>query len=170
MNNIKVLAINREKIITLSIFLILVSLASIVPLFHQQVITGPIVNATLFISTLLLGAEAGIVVGLIPSVVALSAGLLPPVLAPMLPFIMIGNTILILTFDALKNRNYWLGVIVSSILKFFFLYGTSSVVVNLLLKKDIAYQVAIMMSWPQLLTAIAGGILAFLFIRTYKFF
>jgi hypothetical protein len=168
MDNIKVLVINREKITTLSIFLILIGLASIVPLLHQQMIVGPIVNATLFISTLLLGAEAGIVVGLIPSVIALSAGLLPAMLAPMIPFIMIGNTILILTFDALKNKNYWLGVIISSILKFFFLYSTSSMVVNLLLKKDIAYQVAMMMSWPQLLTAIAGGILAFLFIRIYK--
>ena len=168
MNNVKVLAINREKIINLSIFLVLIGIASIVPLFHQQMITGPIVNATLFISTLLLGTEAGIVVGLIPSVVALSAGLLPPILAPMIPFIMIGNTILILTFDTLKNKNYWLRVVTSSFLKFIFLYATSSVVINLLLKKDIAQQVAIMMSWPQLITALSGGILAYLSLKTQK--
>jgi hypothetical protein len=168
MNNIKVLAINRGKIINLSIFLVLIGIASIIPLFHQQMITGPIVNATLFVSTLLLGAEAGIVVGLIPSVIALSAGLLPSILAPMIPFIMIGNTILILTFDALKNKNYWLAVVTSSFLKFIFLYATSSVVVNLLLKKDIAQQVVMMMSWPQLVTAIAGGILAYLFLKNHK--
>jgi len=168
MNNVKVLAINREKIINLSIFLVLIGIASVVPLFHQQIITGPIVNATLFVSTILLGSQTGIVIGLIPSVVALSAGLLPSILAPMIPFIMIGNTILILTFDALKNKNYWLRVTISSFLKFIFLYTTSSVVINLLLKKDIAQQVVIMMSWPQLVTAIAGGVLAFLFLKNHK--
>jgi len=86
----------------------------------------------------------------------------------MIPFIMIGNTILILTFDTLKNKNYWLRVVTSSFLKFIFLYATSSVVINLLLKKDIAQQVAIMMSWPQLITALSGGILAYLSLKTQK--
>lgn len=168
MSNVKVLAINREKIISFCIFLGLISIASIVPLFHSQNITGPIVNATLFISTFTLGAQAGIAVGLVPSVIALSAGLLPPVLAPMVPFIMISNTILILVFDALKNKNYWLRVFTSSFLKFIFLYATSSVVINLLLKKEVASQVATMMSWPQLITAISGGILAYLFLKMRK--
>jgi len=168
MNNTKVLVINRVKIINLSIFLTLIGIASIVPLFHQQMMTGPIVNATLFASTFLLGAQAGIIVGLIPSVIALSAGLLPPVLAPMVPFIMISNTILILVFDALKNKNYWLRVAVSSFLKFVFLYSTSSIVINLLLKKEVALQVAMMMSWPQLITALSGGVLAYLFLKNHK--
>jgi hypothetical protein len=168
MNNTKVLAINREKIISLSVFLSLICIASIVPLFHRQNITGPIVNATLFISTFTLGAQAGIALGLIPSVIALSAGLLAPVLAPMVPFIMISNSILVLVFDALKNKNYWLRVIASSFLKFIFLYATSSVVINLLLKKEVAAQVAIMMSWPQLFTAVGGGILAYLIFRIHK--
>jgi len=168
MNNVKVLAINREKIVKLGIFASLLSIALVVPLSHRQNVTGPVVNATLFITTSILGTQAGILVGLIPSVVALSAGLLPPVLAPMVPFIMIGNTILILSFDALKNKNYWISVATSSFLKFIFLYATSSVVVNLLLKKDIAQQVVIMMSWPQLVTAIAGGVLAYLFLKNHK--
>ncbi len=168
MNNTKVLAINRIKIINLSIFLGLLSIALVVPLFHRQNITGPIINATLFVSTAFLGAKAGILVGLIPSVVALSAGLLPSVLAPMVPFIMISNAILVLVFDALKNKNYWLRVIASSALKFIFLYATSSVVINLLLKKEIAQQVAMMMSWPQLITAISGGIVAYLILKIRK--
>jgi len=167
-NNAKILTINREKITTLSQFLVLLSIALIVPLFHQQMITGSIVNATLFLSTMLLGAQFGILVGLIPSVVALATGLLPPVLAPMIPFIMIANTILVLSFNALKNKNYWFGAVVASFLKFGFLYFTSSTVINLLLKKEIAHQVAAMMSWPQLLTALAGGVLAYLFMRFYK--
>lgn len=167
-NNAKILTINREKIATLSQFLVLLGIALIVPLFHQQMITGPIVNATLFLSTMILGVQFGIIVGLVPSVVALSVGLLPLALAPMIPFIMIANTILVLSFNALKNKNYWFGVIVSSFLKFGFLYFTNSIVINLLLKKEIAHQVAAMMGWPQLLTALVGGILAYLFMRFYK--
>ncbi|MBU2028661.1 iron hydrogenase [Patescibacteria group bacterium] len=168
MLNIKELAINKEKITFLTKLVVLLSVAMIVPLFHQQMITGPIVNATLFIATAVLGVSGGILVGLIPSVVALSAGLLPPVLAPMVPFIMISNTILILAFHWLREWNYWQGMIVASLLKFVFLYSTSAVVINLLLKKEVAAQVSLMMSWPQLLTAIAGGCLAYVFIKWSK--
>lgn len=164
----KVLAINREKITFLTKLIALLSVAMIVPLFHQQMITGPIVNATLFVATAVLGVSGGILVGLIPSVVALSAGLLPPVLAPMVPFIMISNTMLVLTFHFLKDKNYWWGMITASFLKFIFLYSTSAVVVNLLLQKGVAAQVSLMMSWPQLLTALAGGCLAYVFIKWRK--
>jgi len=168
MPNIKELALNREKITFLTKLVALLSIAMIVPLFHQQMITGPIVNATLFVATAVLGVSGGILVGLIPSVVALSAGLLPPVLAPMIPFIMLSNTIMILTFHFLKEKNYWTGMIVGSILKFVFLYSTSAVVINLLLKKEVAAQVSLMMSWPQLLTALIGGCLAYMFIKWNK--
>jgi len=146
----------------------LLSVAVIVPLFHQQMITGPVVNATLFVATAVLGVSGGILVGLIPGVIALSVGLLPPVLAPMIPFIMISNTILVLTFHFLKDKNYWWGIIMASVLKFVFLYGTSSVVISLLLKKEVAEQVSLMMSWPQLLTALAGGCLAYGIIKWGK--
>jgi len=151
-------------------FISLVGVAVIVPLFHQQAITGPVVNATLFISVTLLGVQNAILVGLIPSLVALSTGLLPPVLAPMIPFIMVGNTILIIVFGYLKEKNFWLGIVTASVLKFLFLFSTSSIVINLLLKKEIATKVATMMSWPQLLTALVGGIIAFMFLKSIKKF
>ncbi len=168
MFNTKELAVSRERITFLTKLVALLSVAMIVPLFHQQMITGPIVNATLFVATAVLGVSGGILVGLIPSVVALSAGLLPPVLAPMIPFIMLSNTIMVLAFYFLKEKNYWTGMITSSILKFVFLYSTSAVVINLLLQKEVAAQVSLMMSWPQLLTALAGGCLAYIFIKWNK--
>ena len=168
MFNTKELAVSRERITFLTKLVALLSVAMIVPLFHQQMITGPIVNATLFVATAVLGVSGGILVGLIPSVVALSAGLLPPVLAPMIPFIMLSNTIMVLAFYFLKEKNYWTGMITSSILKFVFLYSTSAVVINLLLQKEVASQVSLMMSWPQLLTALIGGCLAYIFIKWNK--
>ncbi len=150
-------------------FVLFVAIVTIAPLLNQQIVTGSIVNATLFISVATLGVSATMMVGMLPSVIALSAGLLPPVLAPMVPFIIIGNTLLILIFAWLYKKNDLLAVISASIIKFTFLFATGSVVINLLLEKAVASQVALMMSWPQLLTAIIGGGIAIVFLHlVYK--
>ncbi|MFA6437498.1 MAG: ECF transporter S component [Candidatus Paceibacterota bacterium] len=154
------------KSIVFSVFL---SVATILPaLIHQQFITGPIINAILFASTIILGRESAIIIGLIPSLIALSFGLLSPALAPIVPFIMMSNALLVMIFGAFRKKNYWIGMIFASILKFVFLFVTSSIVINLLLKKEVATKVAQIMSWPQLITAIMGGIIAFLIIKATK--
>jgi hypothetical protein len=164
----KVASFNKERIISIAVFTSLVGIATVAPLFHNQPITGPIVNATLFLAAALLGTETAIMVGLIPSLIALSVGLLPAVLAPMVPFIMVGNALMIWSFSILNKKNYWAGMIVASLLKFVFLWGTSAIVINLLLKKEIASTVATMMSWPQLWTAVIGGIIAYGVLRAMK--
>jgi len=158
MNREKTLTLDREKTLYLTKLIVLLGIATVVPLFHQQMITGPIVNATLFASVILLGTQAGIMVGIIPSIIALSVGTLPAPLAPMVPYIMLGNVLLVLVFGFLKDKNYWLAVGVSSVAKFAWLFATSTIVIDLLLKKDLAQSVASMMSWPQLLTALLGGL------------
>lgn len=169
MNQIKTLVLKKEIAIVLVQFAILLGIATLAPLLgHQQFITGPIVNATLFISAALLGVQAAVLIGLVPSVIALSFGLLPAVLAPMVPFIMISNTILVLAFAYLRERNFWLGVFSASLLKYLFLFATSSIVIDLLLKKEVAQKVAAMMSWPQLVTALLGGVFAYLFLKGLK--
>ena len=88
-------------------FVGLMLVASVLPRFvHNQFITGPIINATLFLAAAILGSGPAILIGLVPSVVALSSGLLPVHLAPMVPFIMISNAILILVFNYLKKINF----------------------------------------------------------------
>ena len=149
-------------------FILFVAIVAVAPLVKQQFIVGPIVNAVLFISAATLGTASAIMIGLIPSVISISVGLLPAVLAPVIPFIMISNAVLVSVFAILKKRNFFLGVIVASIVKYLFLYVTSSVVIGLLLKKAVASQVAQMMSWPQLVTALVGGLIAFLFLKATK--
>jgi hypothetical protein len=165
MTQTKILAIRRELAADLVMFVLLLCIAIVAPLIRQQAITGTIVNAVLFVSAVSLGIRGAVLIALVPSIFSLSVGLLPALLAPMVPFIMIGNIILILVFDFLRKRNYWLGIVSGSFLKFIFLASVSSVVINLLLKKEIAPQVATMMSWPQLLTALAGGAVAYLVLR-----
>jgi hypothetical protein len=150
-------------------FLLLLTLATGAPLvgIHSQWITGPVVNMALILAVFLVGIRGALLIGILPSTIALGTGLLPAVLAPMIPFIIISNTILILVIDKFKSTNYqlpitnyWIGLFFAAALKYLFLFITSGLVINLLLKQELALKVAQMMSWPQLFTALIGGMLA----------
>jgi len=81
---------------------------------------------------------------------------------------MISNALLVSVFAIFRKRNFFLGIVAASVVKYLFLYATSSMVISLLLKKEVASSVAQMMSWPQLVTALAGGVLAWVFLRGAK--
>ena len=146
---------------------LLIGIAAAAPLLKQQLITGSIVNACLIIAACTLGARDGMLVGLIPSAISLAAGLLPAALAPMIPFIIIGNTILVLMVSFLNKRNYWAGMVSGALLKFGFLFGTSFIVIGLLNTK-VAGVAASMMGWPQLITAVIGGVIAFAVLKIFN--
>jgi len=154
-------------------FLLLLTLATAAPLlgFHSQWVTGPIVNAALILAVYLVGIRGALLVGLLPSTIALGAGLLPAVLAPMIPFIIISNTLLVLMIDWFKHRensNYWPGLVFAAGVKYLFLFTTSGLVINLLLKQSLAAKVAQLMSWPQFFTALIGGSLAWIILKLLK--
>jgi hypothetical protein len=146
-------------------FLALLSLTILAPLFRQQIITGSLVNAALFITTAKLGKKWGVLIAVVPSIIALSTGILPLVLAPFIPYIMISNIILVLVFDFLKNKNQEIAILGASFLKFAFLFICSSCLFSLLWSETISVSVARMMSWPQLGTALLGGALSWPWLR-----
>ncbi|MFW5888484.1 MAG: iron hydrogenase [Patescibacteria group bacterium] len=155
-------------------FLSLAVLATFLPFFiHLQWITGPLVNAVLIVALFLVGIRSALIIALIPSVIALSSGLLPALLAPIVPFIMVSNVILVLSVDQfyarMKNNivGYWTGVGVGAVLKFAFLFLSVDIISDLLLKQHLAAKVAQMMSWPQLATALAGGFIAWILLRYF---
>jgi riboflavin transporter len=160
---------NRKQIISITgQFVFLTGIALIAPLIQNQVITGSIVNAVLFFSTVVLGVQAGILIGLIPSLIALFIGLLPIMFVPIIPFIILGNIILVLVFNFLKEKNYWLAVVSAGFLKFIFLFSVSSIFINLFLEKQTATKMALMMGWPQFFTALFGGLISYLFLTNFK--
>lgn len=133
-------------------------LASIIPAFlHAQWITGPLVNAVLFLSVIYCGLSGALIVGMVPSVIALSVRLLPAPMAPVVPYIILGNAIMIVAFAAFRKKNFWLGAGIGALLKCGFLYAVISVVAKLLINQKLAPKVAAMFSWPQLVTALIGG-------------
>lgn len=162
---------------SLASFIGLAGIAAILPFFiHLQWISGPIVNAIFILILFLSGIRSALVVALVPSLMALAGGLLPAVLAPIVPFIMISNVVYVLSiewvYDWSKSSiaGYWKGVLVGSILKFSFLYLSVSWIAKLLIKQELAVKVAEMMSWPQLFTALAGGVIAFVILKWLKRF
>jgi len=164
-------------------FLSLAGVATFLPyVIHIQWITGPIINAILILTLFLVGVRSALVVCLIPSLMALAGGLLPAILAPVVPFIMIGNVILVLVIDYVVTpldakgrhwtprdaKNYWLGVVMGAGLKFAFLFASVNVIAKLLIKQELAVKVAQMMSWPQFATAVMGGMIAWVVLRWLK--
>jgi hypothetical protein len=158
MNRIKALFPARTNI---AVFLALLIVATLAPYARNQFVTGSIVNGTLLFAVCYLGIRSGLLISIIPSTIALATGVLPAPLAPMIPFIILGNTVLVISFDYLKKINYWLGAISGAVLKFGLLTGMASVVTHLITNKNAAANVAYMMNWPQLVTALAGSLLVF---------
>ncbi len=158
----------REKIITLNKinlqiiykFIALLSVVFIAPFFHNQIITGTIVNASLFIAVTTINPIGAILIGLLPSTVALFTGTLPIFLVPMLPIIMLSNVLLILIFNYTKKLNYWTSISISGLTKFLFLFFSSS----LILTSDLTI-INSSFGIIQLITTLFGGTLAYFLIK-----
>ncbi|MBU1033614.1 hypothetical protein KKI22_01535 [Patescibacteria group bacterium] len=137
-----------------------------IPAFvHQQFLTGPIINALLILSFIYLGKSKALFLALIPSTVALSRGLLPLALAPMVPFIMISNCLYIIIFAKLQAKSQtknFLAILLAALAKTTFLFVISKLLMEKILVAALASKIAMMMSWPQLWTAVVGGIMALL--------
>lgn len=153
------LAITKTKACYIALFFLVILFA---PLIGNQLITGTIVNATLFSATVIIGLRAGFVLSIIPSIIAIATGLLPIVLAPIIPYIMISNMILVTVFSKIKNKV--LAMVVASIVKFTFLFIISHFILTHLIDSNL---LAVMFGYTQLFTAIMGGCLALLLLKLY---
>ena len=125
LKKMKIDAITLKKILTKEIvfFSLFSSIIIFSPFFGAQAVTGSLVNAVLFLTTILLGVKSAVILAVFPSIIALAVGFLPITIAPFIPFIITGNVILVIVFDKLQS-NYWRGVVLASFLKFGFLFTT----------------------------------------------
>ena len=137
---------------------------------NNQFIVGPIVNAVLFWVVWRVGVINAIFIAVVPSIIALFRGMLPPQAAVMIPFIIAGNCAMIITFSYFvgtwhchvpsRNRTascseqssaLFLRVIFASLAKTLVIFLPAWLFLNL------PPTVNFMMSWPQLVTAVFGG-------------
>lgn len=162
-----------RKIITKEIALLLglFFLSFFSPFIGMQAVSGPLVNATLFLAVFFLGQKNALWFAFFPSLIALFSGIISPIMIPMIPFIISSNIILIIVFNNIYKKNYWLGVVIASFCKFFFLSFSAFILGKLIFSSHVALKVSSIFGWHQLLTAILGGLIAYIiiiFIENYK--
>ncbi len=157
--------ITLKKILTVETvyFISLFFISFLAPFSGSQAVAGPLVNASLFLAVIFIGVRGALLIALFPSVIALFSGILPIALAPMIPLIILSNVILVLVFN-LFSTNFWKGVFLASFTKFVFLFLGGLVVANFVLSGPVALRMVSLMSWTQLVTALGGGVIAYLFL------
>jgi len=96
----KTIAFQGTGTMNLYRFAFLSALVLASPLVFSQPITGSFVNASLFLSAAFFGfRRESFLIATVPSLVAVSTGQLPLALAPVIPFIMAGNLLLVFLAD-----------------------------------------------------------------------
>lgn len=121
---------------------------------QNQWITGTLVNAVLFLAAWRLNLVNASLVAILPSSVALLRGLLPAPMALIIPYIIASNIVLIAIFSLLRKRML-VGVVLASLAKFLLLFSVTVFLVSRMNEPLVA-----MFQFPQLITALAGGLLA----------
>ncbi len=127
-----------------------------------QFITGPLVNTVLYLAAMIVGWQGGMLIGVLTPVIASIRGILPPPLTPLIPFIALGNSILVILFFWLKAKNRIVAIVIASVVKFLLLVSAVKLLVQ------VPPVIANMMSMPQLITALAGGAIALVIIHFFK--
>ena len=142
-------------------------IAFFVPFFigQPQLVVGTIVNAMLITSALDIRGAKLLPVILLPALATLSRGLVfgpfTIYLLYLIPFIWIGNSLLIFTFKLFnlkKNNNYFITLFLGSLIKSGFLFAITYV---LFLFGIVPVIFLTAMGLLQLGTAIAGGLIAY---------
>ncbi len=139
-----------------------------------QFVTGSCVNLVLAVAALFAGLWSGVIVAVVSPFFAFLLGIGPKLIA-IVPFIALGNLVYVLVlallgkkFDKLPKN--LISVAAAAVCKFLTLF---LVVVKLVLpslglaEKQVA-MMSTMFSWPQLVTAAIGGVLALLVVPALK--
>ena len=170
----KILWITRTAVI----LALLVTLQVVTKSFGQFV-TGSCVNLVLALSVLLAGLPCGLVVALVSPVLAFLLGIAPQVLT--VPAIMAGNCVYVLLLHVLFAKQLWrqaIALICAAVAKFLTLYGIVAGLIcgvlaehllkTGLLKAPMLQLLPATFSWPQLVTAMIGGLLAILMLPVLR--
>lgn len=142
----------------------------------NTLITGTAVNMLLIVSVMTCGKMSGTMVAVLSPILAKGLGIGP--LWSLIPFIIVGNILLVLLWHVIANRRSWpplaaeiAALAAGALAKFLVLYvGIVKLAVPLWLglTGTQAELISGMFSIPQLITAIFGGIAALLLLAPLK--
>ncbi len=139
---------------------------------HPQWLVGTAVNACLFLAAMFLPERYFVPMAILPSLGVLSRGLIfgpfTMFLVYFLPFIWLGNLILILLFKLIYSKvlkNFGIAAVGGAAGKFVLLF----LMANIYFKFSIVPAVFLQaMEFNQIATALAGGLLAFIVLYAYR--
>lgn len=150
----------------LALTLVLQSLRLIIPLppFFTTFIIGSLINACLLITLETAGLTAALLIAAVTPVVAYLQQLLP--LPVFIPPVAAANILYVLLFRAGLTWGRASAIGLAAVGKTVFLYFTFAWLLTLInLPPRLATGLLFVMSWPQLVTAILGGVLATIVVR-----
>jgi hypothetical protein len=146
-----------------------------------QFVTGSMVNLILLVSVFIIGIYGGVTIAVLSPLLAFLAGI-GPAFIQIIPFIAIGNTLFV-TIAWIIAKNFIAksttkdimisstGLIAASLSKFLFLlFGLVTVALPLIpgIKEKQIAVIGMAFSWPQLITALIGSILAMIIVPHLK--
>ncbi|PJC32904.1 hypothetical protein CO049_01525 [Candidatus Roizmanbacteria bacterium CG_4_9_14_0_2_um_filter_36_12] len=164
----KTITLSIRKLLLLRLNLVICALSFTIPIIvsHPQWITGTVVNCLLYLTAEKLSKKEILPVIVLPSLGAITYGVLfgPQTifLYYFLPFIWVGNYLLISLFSALKNQNYFIRVVLSSFTKYLFLVVFANIYFGF---KIVPKLFITSMGMIQLVTALSGGILSYFILK-----
>ncbi|HOQ37772.1 MAG TPA: ECF transporter S component [Acetivibrio sp.] len=160
MNNSKIKFITRTAML-LALTIVFQALGRTIPAgLNSNFIVGPLVNACLVVSATLVGIYGGAVISVLAPFGAILTGAKLPL--PLAPFIALGNFVLVLAFYIFRKKKI-VAIAVGSVAKFVVIYGSLLYIIpffNLLPKNQALNLAGAAFGWPQLVTALIGGVIA----------
>jgi hypothetical protein len=137
---------------------------------NNNFIVGPLVNACLLVSTAIAGVWSGIIISVATPFTSLINNHAPvaAALLPFAPFVAAGNMVYVLSYYLMRRKNAAVGIAAGAVLKFAFLYAAINIFLQVFSFPKFAKVLTVLFGWPQLLTAILGGVIALAVIKALK--
>jgi len=123
-----------------------------------QPITGPVVNAILYIAAMMTGGLSGVVIGLTTPWIAYITGIMK--LAPAVPVIIAGNVTLVITYVLVSKVNKYAALALAAVAKW--LVMTAGIKYLLAQAVKLPPAVVTTLTIAQLWTALGGAVIALL--------
>lgn len=161
---------NRQSIraaVLLAVMVVLQSLRLIIPMppFISLFIFGSAVNACLLLSAETTNCKGTMLIAILAPLVSFLQQAMP-MPAIFLPVAIITNVAYILVYQMFLTKNRWFAVCLASVTRLAVLYVSSSWALHVI--NIPSQQTAILqaiLSWPQLITGIAGGIFCWVLLK-----
>lgn len=128
-----------------------------------QYVTGTGINAVLITAVGVCGLPWAAAIGVMTPMLAVLLGVQPPATIVLVPFIIAGNIVYSALFGAIRRHNEYIAILAAALAKFGLLYAAANIIVS-----KLPAPIKLAFSFPQLITALSGGIIALLILKAAK--